>query len=289
MSAQGARHARAARLRQRLARRYALRDIPVALDSLPHPLAIAAPADPDAPLDEMAAEQARHASGRGSATASRSQASGSGAAATSARATIAEGAHLPYWALLWPSGLALAEALLAEPEAVRGRATLELGCGLGATAAVASMLGARLTVSDLFPDALLFAGYNTLRHAESVPSRLLLNWRTAAGRAALLASAPYEMVLAADVLYEQDDIEPLLGLVPALLAPGGTFWLAEPGRRASHAFVEASLARCWPHTATTYQRPWPPDGDTVRVSVHRFQCPAPSSDNGAVGRNGASE
>ncbi len=269
MTTPAADNARAARLRQRLARRYALRDISVALDGLPRPLTIAAPADPDAPLDEMAAEQARH-SGVQAAPASGADASGSGAAASSARATIAEGAHLPYWALLWPSGLALAEALLAEPEAVRGRVTLELGCGLGATAAVAAMLGARLTVSDLFPDALLFAGYNTLRHAGCVPRRMLVNWRTPAGRAALLASAPYETLLAADVLYEPDDIEPLLALVPALLAPGGTFWLAEPGRRASHAFVEATLACAWPHTVTTYQRPWPPDGDTVRVSVHRF-------------------
>ena len=132
------------------------------------------------------------------------------------------------------------------------------------------MLGARLTVSDLFPDALLFAGYNTLRHAGSVPRRMLVNWRTPAGRAALLASAPYETLLAADVLYEPDDIAPLLALVPALLVPGGIFWLAEPGRRASHAFVEATLARAWPHTVITYQRAWPPDGDTVRVSVHRF-------------------
>ncbi len=269
MTSWGVSDARAIRLRLRLARRYALRDISVPFDGLPHPLTIAAPADPDAPLDEMAAEQARH-TGRRGAPGGAGGASGSGAAAFSARATIAEGAHLPYWALLWPSGLALAEALLAGPEAVRGRATLELGCGLGATAAVASLLGARLTVSDLFPDALLFAGYNVLRHTGGVPRRLLLNWRTAAGRAALLAAAPYETLLAADVLYEQDDIEPLLALVPALLAPGGSFWLAEPGRRASHAFVEAALAHGWPHTAITYQRAWPPDGDTVRVSVRQF-------------------
>lgn len=269
MTAMSASDARAAQLRARLALRYTLRDIAVSLDGLSKPLTIAAPADPDAPLDEMAAEQARRAGIQG-ASVNSPRPSAPGAAASSARATIAEGAHLPYWALLWPSGLALAEALLAEAEAVRGRATLELGCGLGATAAVAAMLGARLTVSDLFSDALLFAAYNTLRHAGSVPRRLLVNWRTAAGRAALLASAPYETLLAADVLYEPDDIEPLLTLIPTLLASDGTFWLAEPGRRASHAFVEAALARGWSHTAATYQRAWPPDGDTVRVSVHRF-------------------
>jgi predicted nicotinamide N-methyase len=270
MTVPDARAGRAGGLRARLACRYALRDIAVSLDGLPHPLTIAAPADPDAPLDAMAATQARRA-GRSLAQANGVNGhDGFGAAASWARATIAEGAHLPYWALLWPSGLALAEALLAQPETVRGKKTLELGCGLGSTAAVAAALGARLTVSDLFSDALLFAAYNTARHAGSVPRRLLLNWRTAAGRAALLASAPYETLLAADVLYERDDIPLLLELVPALLAPTGTFLLAEPGRNASRAFVATALARAWPHTETTYQRAWPPDGDVVRVCVHLF-------------------
>jgi predicted nicotinamide N-methyase len=259
--------ARAARLRARLAARYTLRDIAVTLDGLEQPLTVAAPADPDVPLDEMAAEQARRV---GKALTIAPPTSSSGAAALSARATIADGAHLPYWALLWPSGLALAEALLARPEVVSGRRTLELGCGLGSTAAVAAAYGARLTISDLFPDALLFAAYNTQRHAGTLPRRLLLNWRTSAGRAALLASAPYETLLAADVLYEDDDIAPLLALAPALLVPGGTFCLAEPGRKASRAFVEQALARAWPHTEATYQRAWPPDGDTVRVCVHQF-------------------
>lgn len=278
--------ARAARLRFRLERRYALRDVMASFEAVPGPLAIAAPADPDAPLDEMAAEQARRLARHGLTPAKRARPGGSSAAATVARATIAEGAHLPYWALLWPSGLALAEALLAEPEAIRGCCALELGCGLGATAAIASRLGARLTVSDLFPDALLFAAYNTLRHTGRIPRRMLVNWRTPAGRAALLASAPYETLLAADVLYEQDDIEPLLALAPALLRPGGTFWLAEPGRKASRAFVEAALVRRWPHSETAYQRAWPPDGDIVRVSVHRFNCGRPVSGQDAAAGNG---
>jgi predicted nicotinamide N-methyase len=267
-------HTRAARLRARLAGRYALRDIAVALDGLERPPTITAPADPDAPLDEMAAEQARRGIGGAGGPSRAAPADGPGAAASAARATIAAGAHLPYWALLWPSGLALAQALLERPEAVRGRQTLELGCGLGSTAAVALTLGARLTVSDLFPDALLFAAYNTQRHAGDVPARLLLNWRTAAGRSSLQRFAPVQTLLAADVLYEEDDIPLLLALVPALLAPGGTLWLAEPGRKASRAFVAAALTRSWPHSETTYQRSWPPDGDTVRVSVHRFTLPS---------------
>ncbi|MDE3229191.1 MAG: hypothetical protein KGO05_04870 [Chloroflexota bacterium] len=257
--------ARAARLRARLERRFALLDLAVPLAGLACPLVAALPADPNAPLDEMAARQA--ARGVNAIPAS------DGGAAMVARATVAAGAHLPYWALLWPSGLALAEALLATPDDIRGARTLELGCGLGVTAAVVLTLGARLTVSDLFGEALLFAAYNCLRCAGRAPTRLLLNWRTPAGRAALLAAAPYDTLLAADVLYEREDVAPLLALVPSLLSPGATFWLAEPGRKASRAFVAAALERGWRDSPTACERAWPPDGDVTRVVIHRFKLP----------------
>jgi predicted nicotinamide N-methyase len=190
-----------------------------------------------------------------------------------ARATVADGAHLPYWALLWPSGLALAEALLAESAGVRGALALELGCGLGVTAAVALDLGARLTVSDLFADALLFAEYNTQRCAGCRPASLLVNWRTTAGRERLLSAAPFDLLLAADVLYEAEDVEPLLALAPALLRPGASFWLAEPGRKASRVFLAAALARGWRDMPSATERAWPPDGDVTRVAIHRFTLP----------------
>ena len=166
-------------------------------------------------------------------------------AATIARRSAASGSHLPYWALVWPSGLALAEALLAHPEALRSKRALELGCGLGTTATAALLCGARLEVADCFAETLLFCRYNTLRNAGRQPRTLLVNWRTDAGRAACLAGAPFDALLAADILYEPEDLEPLLQLVPRLLAPDGAFWLAEPGRRVSQAFVRAALARGW--------------------------------------------
>ena len=183
-----------ARLRYRLARRFALRDLSLRLEGAARAWVVTLPADPDAPLDQMAARQklrppadTQRASGALSGEASNARASarpeGTGErAAAVARATVAGGAHLPYWALLWPSGLALAEALLADPASAQGQRALELGCGLGVTAAVALALGAQLTISDLFDEALLFAEYNTRRCAGRAPATLLLNWRTLAGR-----------------------------------------------------------------------------------------------------------
>ncbi len=268
--------ARAARMRYRLARHFALRDLAITLAGAPHPVVITLPADPDASLDEMAARQRNAAHTPHHAMTAQasdeSQSAGVRAAAT-ARATVEGGAHLPYWALLWPSGLALAEALLADPDAVCGARALELGCGLGATAAITLALGARLTISDLFSDALLFASYNALRCAGSAPASLLLNWRTPTGYERLLGAAPFDLLLAADVLYEQEDIEPLLTLAPALLRPGAQFWLAEPGRKASRAFVVAALARGWRDLPSSSDCAWPPDGERTRIIIHRFSLP----------------
>ena len=52
---------------------------------------------------------------------------------------------------------------------------------------------------------------------------------------------PPDLVLAADVLYEQDNAAPLLSLLPQL-APEA--WIADPGRPAAAAFVERA-ARRW--------------------------------------------
>jgi predicted nicotinamide N-methyase len=198
-------------------------------------------------------------------------------AASAAREAVAAGTHMPYWGLLWASGQALAEALLAAPEAVCGARTLELGCGLGLTACAALEVGVALWAADCFAEALLFCRYNTLRNTGRVPRTRLMDWRTEAGRAACHALAPFKLLLAADVLYEQDDLVPLLDLAPRLLVPGGSFWLAEPGRRVSGAFVEAARERGWAERERVYERAWAPDGDVVRVAVHHF-TPAPRTD-----------
>lgn len=250
-------------------RLFAVHDLP--LEVAGHTWSLALPADPDAPLDQLAARQL---DARGILPGQQTeQTEQTEDAAAIARHTATSGALLPYWALVWPSGLALAETLLATPDAVRGQRALELGCGLGTTATAALTCGARLWVADCFAETLLFCRYNTLRNAGAQPRTLLLNWRTAEGRGACLAAAPFDVLLGADILYEPEDLEPLLHLVPRLLAPGGVFWLAEPGRRISKAFVAEAQARGWRDDSTTYERVWPTEEKPVRVVVHQFTLP----------------
>jgi predicted nicotinamide N-methyase len=251
------------RLRRQLQGRYPLHELPVPLAGLASPALITLPADPDGPLDQMAAIQA---------DAQRRNVTGAGAARDAQRAVLS-GAHMPYWALLWPSGMALAEALLANPEIVKQGKTLELGCGLGVTAIAALHAGAALWTADCFAEALAFCRFNTLRNTGHRPHPLLLDWRNETGQEACIAAGPFALVLAADVLYEPEDVAPLLDLIPRLLAPGGAFWLAEPGRHISLAFTRAVAERGWRDESTEVERVWPHDTKPTRVAVHRYALP----------------
>jgi predicted nicotinamide N-methyase len=253
------------RMRRRLQRRYPLRELPLPLSGLPEPAIITLPADPDGPLERMAAIQA--------AGARRTVVTGQGAARDAQRAVLS-GAHMPYWALLWPSGMALGEALLAAPEVAPHGRVLELGCGLGVTAVAALRVGASLWTADCFAEALAFCRFNTLRNTGRRPHPLLLDWRGEAGQKACVAAGPFALILAADVLYEPEDIAPLLDLIPRLLPPGGAFWLAEPGRRVSLAFTRAALERGWRDDPIACERIWPHDTKPTLVTVHRYYLPA---------------
>src|SRR5205085_8137477 len=54
----------------------------------------------------------------------------------------------PYWALIWPSALALARFLIRTDALCRGKRVLELGCGAGLAGIVAAALGARVLQTD---------------------------------------------------------------------------------------------------------------------------------------------
>ena len=68
--------------------------------------------------------------------------------------------NLPYFAEIWPSGIALADLIAEQPEFVAGRRVLEVGCGLGITAVSAARAGASLTITDYFPESLELAKRN---------------------------------------------------------------------------------------------------------------------------------
>jgi predicted nicotinamide N-methyase len=180
--------------------------------------------------------------------------------------------NLPYWAELWPSGIALAAAITAQPEAVRGRPVLELGSGLGLTAIAALEAGADLLATDYAEESLILTRANSLRNTGREPRTLRMNWRDP--DPALLDDYPagYPVVLAADVLYERRDIAPLLDLFDRIVAPGGLLWLAEPGRPPASIFLESASRQGWTFTTSTSRGPWPDPSDSEVVArVHQMR------------------
>jgi predicted nicotinamide N-methyase len=182
--------------------------------------------------------------------------------------------NLPYWAELWPSGIALASAILRQPERVHGKRVLELGCGLGVTAIAALRAGADLLVTDYSTDALALCALNTLSEAGVEPAALRMNWRQANAELRRRVDGGFPIVLAADVLYEARDVEPLLDLAPRLVAPTGELWLAEPGRPPASRFLDAMRERGWQITSERYPGPWPDPEDNrkgIVVGLHRLR------------------
>lgn len=182
--------------------------------------------------------------------------------------------NLPYWAEIWPSGLALADLIEQSPTAWRGRRVIELGCGLGLSAIAALSAGALLTVVDYAQAALDLCLLNCGANANGEPAAVAMNWRNAGDVTALARAGPYDVVLAADVVYERRDIDPLLNLIPRLLAREGVIWLVEPGRPAAAELLSRVELIGWERRSMEHRGPWPDASDDgVVVGLHELRLP----------------
>ena len=140
----------------------------------------------------------------------------------------------PYWAVLWRSGVALAREL--HGVALGGLRVVELGCGLAVPSIAAARAGAEALATDASDEALALAERNARANGVRIETARV-DW---ADPVELLRRAPFDLVLAADVLYERNSVAPLLSLLPRL-APEA--WLADPGRTAAEAFLEQASCR----------------------------------------------
>ena len=174
----------------------------------------------------------------------------------------ADQAYPPYWAELWPSGIELARAVSAADLA--GARVLELGCGLGLPAVAAALAGARVLATDRSPDALSFTAANAGHNGVALDTAVC-SWDEPA---AALDGAPWSLVLAADVLYGQRNVDELLDLLPRLVDATGEVWIADPQRPLTGEFLDAARTG-WRAVRTT------PTGDP-EVLIHRLAGPPPA-------------
>ena len=141
----------------------------------------------------------------------------------------------PYWSVLWRSGIALARELDGVP--LSGRRVAEIGCGLAVPSIVAARAGAAVLATDSCAEALTLVERNAAESHVRLETAVV-HWEQPAE---LVEHAPFDLVLAADVLYERASVAALLALLPRL-AP--EVWLADPGRPGAEAFL-AQAHRHW--------------------------------------------
>jgi predicted nicotinamide N-methyase len=170
---------------------------------------------------------------------------------------------VPYWSVLWRSGVALARELdrheppRAGDAALRGRRVIELGCGLAIPSLAAARAGARVLATDADPEALELVARNAELNGVEIETAVF-DWTSTAAADELAARGPFDLVLAADVLYERPTVARMLSLLPRL-APAA--WLADPARPTAAVFLEQARERGW--TAETVTR--------GVVDVHRLR------------------
>ncbi|MCE3551370.1 methyltransferase domain-containing protein [Pseudonocardia sp. RS11V-5] len=166
------------------------------------------------------------------------------------------GTEPPYWAQPWPSGIELAGAVARAD--VGGARVLELGCGLALPSLAAAQCGARVLATDRVPDALAFAAHNARRNGVRLDVAQC-DW---SDPWAAIAGAPWDLVLAADVLYLHDRLDALGALLPRLVCGAGEVWLADQGRPPARDFLAA--CESWATVDTTGTA-------DPEVSVHRLR------------------
>ena len=171
--------------------------------------------------------------------------------------------RLPYWAELWPSAISLARYLSLQD--LSGNRAVELGCGVGLPTVVALDRGAEVLATDHNEAALDFVAHNTRANLGRKPETALLDWFSPR----LGGLGIFDLVFAADVLYERRNAPALADLVPRLLAPGGEALIADPRRPPTPSFLEALGARGF--RASVEGSTVEQGGREVEVLIHRFR------------------
>jgi predicted nicotinamide N-methyase len=172
---------------------------------------------------------------------------------------------IPYWAELWPSAVALARCLSRRDLA--GQRAVELGCGVGLPAVAALDRGAQVLATDHNEAALDFVAHNARANLGREPTTAMLDWFSPE----LGGLGTFDLVFAADVLYERRNAGAIAGVVPRLLTPGGEALVADPRRPPAPSFLE--LMERGGFRASSGSVDVERGGISVRVLIHRFRRP----------------
>lgn len=152
-------------------------------------------------------------------------------------ARFAKDEFMPYWAEFWPACLILADEVARWPRVAstdQAPRVLELGCGLGLVALIASALGYRVIASDYDDDALEFVRASAARNEIPPPETRYVDWRET------YPDLRLDYIIAAEVLYEPRNIEPIATFIARHLTPNGRALIVDRNRNTADTFREAA-------------------------------------------------
>lgn len=139
---------------------------------------------------------------------------------------------IPYYAELWPSAEALGHHLVQTYSTLSGKRVIELGCGLGLPSILCGKLGADVTATDFHPHNEAYFKQNAADNDLTTIDYRQMDWSSPK------LSTRFDIVIGSDLLYESQQIESLTRCIHAILKPGGTVILADPGRDHIQAAVD---------------------------------------------------
>ena len=167
----------------------------------------------------------------------------------------------PYWALLWSGAHALARAVWRSGP-VAGRRVLDVGAGLGLAGISAALGGARVTFMDKNDEALEFVRASARENGLDGVEVLRVDFT----RDRL--PEPFDLVLAADVVYDRAQHRELAEFVNAHVAPGGEAWITDRMYVGTDAFFAHLAALGFEDRVDELDVP--EMGDPMRTRLHRL-------------------
>lgn len=141
--------------------------------------------------------------------------------------------YLPYWVYLWGSAIGLAQHISKLESSLSGKIVLEIGCGFGLAGIAASQTGANVVFTDFEHDALLFAKYNARQNGVEPTTFVQMDWN------AVCFQCMFDVILASDVIYEEQNWKPIIALLQTHLAQNGLAIFSEPNRNNAGGFFKS--------------------------------------------------
>lgn len=157
---------------------------------------------------------------------------------------------IPYYSILWPSSIELAEYIYENRDLVKGRRAIELGCGLGLPSILCAKLEADVTATDFHPDSQKWVLYNAGINQTKL-KYLQLDWNTFVTAEPDSPLKPAPLVIGSDLIYEKAHIPALVCAITTLCQSGGCAIIADPGRDHLQLFLSAMQKAGWQHTLHT--------------------------------------